>query len=217
MCAFEVARPCPLTTVNSRGLTVCHCCSRYDRGTLPNGQSGNAAQFHPETAACACPSSFLGLRLIPSLTPLLSSLTLYLQCASALRWAGMGEVIWATSIETIIRGGRNQIYLPSSLIVSASYSLPHQTHWFGSVLANETDPGFLHQFDEAVECPEGCYRGTVEGSRVSTCLPTEEWVAEWKGREGEWERQLMETRGRIAEDWYGVKANGGGIRSHDEL
>ncbi|GAA6019924.1 hypothetical protein JCM8202_001755 [Rhodotorula sphaerocarpa] len=138
-------------------------------------------------------------------------------CASALRWAGMGEVIWATSIETIIRGGRNQIYLPSSLIVSASYSLPHQTHWFGSVLANETDPGFLHQFDEAVQCPEGCYRGTVEGSRVSTCLPTEEWVADWKGREGEWERQLMETRGRIAEDWYGVKANGGGIRSHDEL
>ncbi|GAA5990419.1 hypothetical protein JCM10908_007362 [Rhodotorula pacifica] len=140
-------------------------------------------------------------------------------CASALRWAGMGEVVWATSIETIIKGGRNQIYLPSSLIVSASYSLPHQTHWFGSVLANETDPHFFHQFNESAACPDACTRQHVEGSRVSMCLPDEQWKRDWKAREGEWERQLMETKGAIAEEWYGVTGTGKKVRTrhHDEL
>ena len=145
-----------------------------------------------------------------------------LQCASALRWAGIGEVVWATSIETIIKGGRNQIYLPSSLIVSASYSLPHQTHWFGSILANETDPHFFHQFNESAPCPTSCTRQHVEGSRVSMCVPDEQWTRDWKAREGEWERQLMETKGAIAEEWYGVGIGsraGEKVRTpgHDEL
>lgn len=131
----------------------------------------------------------------------------------------MGEVVWATSIETIIKNGRNQIYLPSSMIVAASYSMPHQTHWFGSILANETDPHFFHQFNESAPCPGMCTRQKVAGSRVTMCVPDDEWKSEWKAREGEWEKQLMETKGAIAEEWYGVTGSGRKIRNrgHDEL
>ncbi|GAA5869549.1 hypothetical protein JCM8547_001520 [Rhodosporidiobolus lusitaniae] len=116
-------------------------------------------------------------------------------CASALRWAGIGEVVWATSIETIIKGGRNQIYLPSSHIVAASYSMPHQTLWYGSVLANETDPYFQYQFNESAPCPEVCERATLPGQKVSQCVPTKEWKEAWHGRKGDWEAELMRTKG----------------------
>ncbi|BGP19837.1 hypothetical protein JCM10213v2_007968 [Rhodosporidiobolus nylandii] len=116
-------------------------------------------------------------------------------CASALRWAGMGEVVWATSIETIIKGGRNQIYLPSSAIIAASYSMPHQTLWYGSILANETDPYFQYQFNETAPCPAECSRELKPGTRVSECVVKEEWRAEWEGRKGTWEREMMQTKG----------------------
>ncbi|GAA5888273.1 hypothetical protein JCM6882_008564 [Rhodosporidiobolus microsporus] len=116
-------------------------------------------------------------------------------CSTFLRYAGMGEVIWASSIETIIKGGRNQIYLPSSLIVQASYSLPHQTLWYGHILANETDPYFFYQFNETAPCPEECTRELLPGKRVSECVPRPEWKREWEGRKGVWERELMETKG----------------------
>ncbi|GAA5827826.1 hypothetical protein JCM11251_007691 [Rhodosporidiobolus azoricus] len=116
-------------------------------------------------------------------------------CSTFIRYAGLGELVWASSVETIIKGGRNQIYLPSSLIVQASYSLPHQTLWYGSVLANETDPYFFYQFNETAPCPAECSRELVPGKRVKECVPRPEWKAEWKKREGEWERELMRTKG----------------------
>ncbi|BGO95272.1 hypothetical protein NBRC10512_003035 [Rhodotorula toruloides] len=139
-------------------------------------------------------------------------------CASALRWAGMGEVIWATSIETIIKGGRNQIYLPSSLIVSASYSLPHMTHWLGSILSNETDP-YFQQLNESAPCPAACARQNVLGQRVSQCVPTSGWKAEWQKRRGSWEEKLMETKGAVAEEWYGAAGGNPHVytHAHDEL
>ncbi|GAA5839141.1 hypothetical protein JCM9279_002606 [Rhodotorula babjevae] len=136
-------------------------------------------------------------------------------CASALRWAGMGEVVWATSIETIIKGGRNQIYLPSSLIVQASYSLPHTTLWYGSILANETDP-YFQQLNESAPCLAGCTRTLPAGSRVSQCTPTHEWKDAWSKREGKWEAQLMSSKGAVADEWYGPGAHGH-PHSHDEL
>jgi tRNA(Arg) A34 adenosine deaminase TadA len=63
-------------------------------------------------------------------------------CASAIRWAGFKEVIYGSSIRTIaestldqtwllesayIADGRNQIYIPSTLIWEKSYSLGHAT------------------------------------------------------------------------------------------
>lgn len=70
-------------------------------------------------------------------------------CASAIRWAGFKEVIYGSSIRTIAESeylrysrpdcfvtvrtlihpadGRNQIYIPSSLIWEKSYSLGHAT------------------------------------------------------------------------------------------
>jgi tRNA(Arg) A34 adenosine deaminase TadA len=63
-------------------------------------------------------------------------------CASAIRWAGFKEVIYGSGIRTIAESeshlraiadgvdkpdGRNQIYIPSSLIWEKSYSLGHAT------------------------------------------------------------------------------------------
>lgn len=66
-------------------------------------------------------------------------------CASAIRWAGFKEVIYGTSIRTIAESellsycracqqtrwwlvdGRNQIYIPSSMVWEKSYSLGHAT------------------------------------------------------------------------------------------
>jgi tRNA(Arg) A34 adenosine deaminase TadA len=62
-------------------------------------------------------------------------------CASAIRWAGFKEVIYGSSIKTIAKSkpitdpkaradfedGRNQIYIPSTLIWEKSYSLGHAT------------------------------------------------------------------------------------------
>lgn len=88
-------------------------------------------------------------------------------------------------------GGRSQIYLPSSLIVSASYSLGHQSLWIGSVLEEETDRNFLYQFNESYPCPLSCERQTLAGSRVSSCQPEPGWLEGWASRKGEWEAALM--------------------------
>ena len=62
-------------------------------------------------------------------------------CASAIRWAGFKEVIYGSGIKTIAESesdaepgtradlvdGRNQIYIPSTMIWEKSYSLGHAT------------------------------------------------------------------------------------------
>ena len=110
---------------------------------------------------------------------------------------------------------RNQIYLPSSLVVQASYSLPHTTLWYGSILANETDP-YFQQLNESATCLAGCTRTLPAGSRVSQCTPTHEWKDAWSKREGRWEAQLMSSKGAVADEWYGHGAHGP-PHSHDEL
>ncbi|KAK4052603.1 hypothetical protein OIO90_004231 [Microbotryomycetes sp. JL221] len=115
-------------------------------------------------------------------------------CASALRWSGLKEVVWGTSIETIIKHGRSQIYLPSSLIVSASYALGHQTLWIGSILEHETDKNFAYQFNETAPCPRDCHRELLPGKRVSQCVMDKGWRQGWLQRKGQWEANI-EPRG----------------------
>jgi hypothetical protein len=38
-------------------------------------------------------------------------------------------------------------------------------------------------FNESAPCPNSCTRQHVEGSRVSMCLPDEQWTRDWKVRE----------------------------------
>ncbi|GAA5824239.1 hypothetical protein JCM5353_000362 [Sporobolomyces roseus] len=118
-------------------------------------------------------------------------------CSSALRWSGIGEVIWATSIETVVKNGYPQIYLPSSAIVAASYSLPSHSAWYAGILANETDPHFAHFFNESAPCPgDGiCERVKKEGDKISQCLPTKQWKDSWESRKGQWEEEMMRSRG----------------------
>jgi len=83
-------------------------------------------------------------------------------CASAIRWAGFREYIYRTSIDTLIEKGWGQIRISSIDVVAQSFDLSKPTRLLGEVLANETDPYFLWQFDPSYKCPSGCKR--VEGS-----------------------------------------------------
>lgn len=54
--------------------------------------------------------------------------------------------------------GWNQIHISSYDIFRASTDLPGRTAIVADVLANETDPYFLWQFDLRYKCPKGCRR-----------------------------------------------------------
>lgn len=83
-------------------------------------------------------------------------------CASAVRWAGFREYVYGTSIETLVAKGWHQIRISSQEVFDRSADLPHSTALLGNVLADETDPYFLWQFDKSFPCPGGCSRS--EGS-----------------------------------------------------
>lgn len=80
------------------------------------------------------------------------------KCASAIRWAGFREYVYGTSIDTLIRKGWGQIRIASVDVFRASFDLPSRTRLMGGVLANETDPYFLWQYDPTYPCPGGCSR-----------------------------------------------------------
>lgn len=85
-------------------------------------------------------------------------------CASAIRWAGFREYIYGTSIDTLVEKGWGQIRISSLDVVAASFDLSNPTRLMGGMLANETDPYFLWQFDGGYPCPEGCARPVNGGS-----------------------------------------------------
>ena len=72
-----------------------------------------------------------------------------MQCASAIRWAGFSEYIFASSIETLIKNGWSQISISSEEIFEESSTLPGKTLLLGDILANETDPLFSWQFGKS--------------------------------------------------------------------
>ena len=91
-------------------------------------------------------------------------------CASAIRWSGFKEYIYATSIETLSEKGWDQIAISSKELFEKSEKLPKKTAWISDVLANETDDLFAWQFDESAPCPNGCAR---DGSK---CVPAEKVI-----------------------------------------
>jgi tRNA(Arg) A34 adenosine deaminase TadA len=87
-------------------------------------------------------------------------------CASAIRWAGMREYVYGTSIESLVRMGWGQIAIGSAEVFERSKGLRDNAggggemyYLLGDVLGNETDAYFGWQFDGSGACPAGCERG----------------------------------------------------------
>jgi len=96
----------------------------------------------------------------PSLSPLStpSPNTKKQKCASAICWSGFKEYIYATSIETLVSKGWNQLAIPSEEVFERSKGLEGRTVLIPDVLANETDGLFSWQFNGGFKCPDGCMR-----------------------------------------------------------
>lgn len=88
-------------------------------------------------------------------------------CASAIRWAGIKEYIYGTSIDYLIEKGWGQIRIASLEIFQESFDLPYQSRLMAEVLTNETNPYFAWQFDPTAACPSGCSRGGSSGGCVA--------------------------------------------------
>ena len=64
-------------------------------------------------------------------------------CMAALIWAGIGGVVYGTSIETLRRVGFDQIMIPAAAIIDAAPFYPGEL--LGPVLETETDPLFINR------------------------------------------------------------------------
>lgn len=177
--------PCPFapfgaaivnhTPPSSAGDLIC-------TGLNHNGLTGNPS-LHGEMAALANCSEILtsprhaggfGLSAAEALESY-KHFTLYTtgepcpMCASAIRWAGFKEMVFGTSITTLVDFGWSQIGIESKEVFERSEGLGTETRWIGSVGANETDGLFGWQFRDGGRCPTGCERRKGEG-----CAPAEE-------------------------------------------
>ncbi|KIV91770.1 hypothetical protein PV10_06276 [Exophiala mesophila] len=101
-------------------------------------------------------------------------------CATAIRWAGFKDYVYATSLDTLVKQSWPQISLSSSQIFEKASSLPTKTRMVPHVLADETDPLFAWQFNENGKCPPGCRRSRIGektnnpaavGDTKRTCVP----------------------------------------------
>ncbi|KAK0721699.1 guanine deaminase, partial [Lasiosphaeria miniovina] len=138
-------------------------------GANANSKTGNPI-MHGEMAAITNCSAILtdadgAYKLTPAAAlAAFADLTLYTNaescpmCAAAIRWAGFREYVYGTSIDTLVAQGWGQIRIASLDVVAQSFDLPLPTRLLGKVLANETDPYFLWQFNPAYPCPKGCGR-----------------------------------------------------------
>jgi len=79
-------------------------------------------------------------------------------CASAIRWAGFKEYIYATSSETLIEAGWPQMSITSRELFERSGMIEPSTAIFTGVLHSETNALFDWQFDSRAPCPAGCSR-----------------------------------------------------------
>jgi tRNA(adenine34) deaminase len=64
-------------------------------------------------------------------------------CMSAMVWAGMGGVVWGTSIEQLGQFGINQILIPATTVIGASAFYDGEI--LGHVLESETDALFRNR------------------------------------------------------------------------
>jgi tRNA(adenine34) deaminase len=64
-------------------------------------------------------------------------------CMSAMVWAGMGGVVWGTSVEQLHQFGINQIMIPATTVIGASAF--YRGEILGHVLQGETDALFRNR------------------------------------------------------------------------
>jgi tRNA(Arg) A34 adenosine deaminase TadA len=153
------------TSSNGLGQLIC-------TGVNQNSATGNPT-LHGEMAAITNCSAILtdpaGPYKLSAAEALAAwgDLTLYTNaescpmCASAIRWAGFKEYVYGTSIGRLIETGWGQIDIGSEEVFRQSWGLGTSTKFVPEVLANETDPYFLWQFQEAYPCPGHCGRGAT--------------------------------------------------------
>lgn len=64
-------------------------------------------------------------------------------CMSAMIWAGIGGVVYATSIQTLIRAGINQIFISAQTVAQASDFYHGEV--LGGVLETQADETFMNR------------------------------------------------------------------------
>ena len=165
----NLASPCPFAafgtaivnhTASAEGKLVCI-------GVNSQHQTGNPTHHGEIAAINNCTSVLTNLngpyRLSAQETyHAWKDLTLYTtaepcpMCASAIRWAGFRELVYGTSIDTLVEYGWMQIEISSREVFQRSPAFGNDTTIVGEVLTEETDPLFAWQFQHDAACPEGC-------------------------------------------------------------
>ncbi|KAJ7548425.1 hypothetical protein O6H91_07G011500 [Diphasiastrum complanatum] len=80
-------------------------------------------------------------------------------CMSALRWAGVREVIFATTTPRLSEFGWGMIEIRAEEVNAKSVNVRDPVPYLlGEILTNETDQFFTWQFDKSGKCPAGCAR-----------------------------------------------------------
>lgn len=79
-------------------------------------------------------------------------------CASAIRWSGLKEYIYGSSIEKLVHEQWSQIRIDSQYVFERSEDLGPSTRLIAGVLHNETDVYFGWQYNDHARCPPGCVR-----------------------------------------------------------
>lgn len=64
-------------------------------------------------------------------------------CMSAIIWAGLGGIVWGTSIEKLREVGINQIMIPATTVISASPF--YHGEILGDILKAKTDALFVNR------------------------------------------------------------------------
>src|SRR5947207_2772045 len=140
-----------------RGTVFVSECAR-DATQADAGETGEIAAISNCTSILTSPSGRYRLSAAETLEAF-KHLSLYTNgepcpmCASAIRWAGLKECIYGTTIDTLGARGWNQIQVYSHEIFQRSTHLPGRPRLIGPVLANETDAYFSWQFEPSHHCP----------------------------------------------------------------
>lgn len=85
-------------------------------------------------------------------------------CMAAVRWVGIGEVVYGTSISTQSSFGWGSIDISAVSINQHSNSLQTTTSLKGPSATSLTDPYFAWQFNHNASCPPGCSRSSLDPS-----------------------------------------------------
>lgn len=91
-------------------------------------------------------------------------------CSGAILWSGFKDAVFGTNNSALTKMKWPTIMMSSQELVGRAWALGTNTTFYGSVLANETDPFFDWQFKGVNgTCPAGCVKSAPEGP----CVPGE--------------------------------------------